>query len=280
LFDAAPSTAYNRVHSSLLRFHAFMMGPGKMRPDVEAAVESEALFNKIQGVTQPMSGTLKLRILALSLGLSTMLTAAAMAQAAAAPASAPAANAPAATKIGVVHIQDAIFATNEGKKEVDALQQKFNPKQSELKTLNDEVENLKKQFQAQGDKLNDDQRATRAKEIEVKQKTLQRNYEDAQAEFQQAEQEVLNRIGGKMLTVLEKYAKANGYAVVLDVSNPQTAVLWANQGTVITKELVDAYNAENPVAAPAAKPAAGGAAAAKPPAPRPAAPAAATPKKP
>ncbi|HET7871662.1 MAG TPA: OmpH family outer membrane protein [Terriglobales bacterium] len=228
-----------------------------------------------------MSGTLKMRILALSLGLSTMFTAAAVAQAAAAPASAPAANAPTSTKIGVVHIQDAIFATNEGKKEVDALQQKFNPKQAELKNLNDEVENLKKQFQAQGDKLNDEQRTSRAKEIELKQKTLQRNYEDAQAEFQQAEQEVLNRIGGKMLTVLEKYAKANGYAVVLDVSNPQTAVLWANQGTVITKELVDAYNAENPAAAPAARPAAGaGSAAAKPAAPRPAAPAAATPKKP
>ena len=226
-----------------------------------------------------MSGTLKLRILALSLGLSTMFTAAAVAQAAAAPASAPAANAPAPTKIGVVPIQEAIFATNEGKKEVDALQQKYNPRYAELKNLNDEVENLKKQFQAQGDKLNDEQRASRAKEIEAKQKTLQRNYEDAQAEMQQAEQEVLNRIGGKMLTVLEKYAKANGYAVVLDVSNQQNSVLWASQGTVITKELVDAYNAENPAAAPAAKPAAG-AAAPKPAAPRPSAPAAATPKKP
>ncbi len=227
-----------------------------------------------------MPGTLKMRILALSLGLSTLFTAAALAQAAAgkAPAGAPASAEPAPTKIGIVNIQDAIFASNEGKKEVDALQQKFSPKQAELKNLNDEVENLKKQFQAQGDKLNDEERASRAKEIETKQKTLQRNYEDAQSEFQQAEQEVLNRIGGKMLTVLEKYAKAHGFAVVLDVSNPQTPVLWASQGTVITKELVDAYNAENPATAPAAKPAAG-AAAARPAAPRPTAPAP-TPKKP
>ena len=229
-----------------------------------------------------MSGTLKMRILALSLGLTTLFTAAALAQAASAgkaPASTPASAEPAATKIGIVNIQDAIFASNEGKKEVDALQQKFNPKQAELKNLNDEVENLKKQFQAQGDKLNDEQRASRAKEIEAKQKTLQRNYEDAQTEFQQAEQEVLNRIGGKMLTVLEKYAKANGYAVVLDVSNPQTPVLWASQGTVITKELVEAFNAANPAVAPAAKPAAGaGATPARPAAPHPAP--AATPKKP
>jgi len=53
--------------------------------------------------------------------------------------------------------------------------------------------------------------------------------------------------------------------VVLDVSNPQSPVLWAGQGTNITKEVVAAYNAQSPVAAPAAKPAgSSGAAAAKP----------------
>jgi outer membrane protein len=52
-----------------------------------------------------------------------------------------------------------------------------------------------------------------------------------------------------MLNVLDKYAKNNGYAVILDVSNPQTPVLWAAQGTNITKDLVNAYNAETPGAA-------------------------------
>jgi hypothetical protein len=40
--------------------------------------------------------------------------------------------------------------------------------------------------------------------------------------------------------------------VIIDVSNPQTPVLWASQGNYITKELVDAYNAEAPATAPAA----------------------------
>jgi outer membrane protein len=231
-----------------------------------------------------MSGTFKNKFFALGLGLSTLFTASSLAQAAAAPASAPSGSAaaspttPSPTKIGIVNIQEAIVSTNEGKKELEALQQKFSPKQAELKNMNDEVENLKKTFQAQSDKLNDEERNTRAKEIEAKQKNLQRSYEDAQNDFQQAEQEMINRIGGKMLSTLEKYAKANGYAVVLDVSNPQTPVLWANQGTVITKELVDAYNTQNPSAAPAAKPATG--AAAHPAAPRPAPRATTTPKKP
>lgn len=226
----------------------------------------------------------KIKILALSLGLSVAFSPAALAQAAAAPASAPAPAAstpvPAPTRIGVLNIQEAILASDEGKKEFDTLQQKFNPKQVELKTQNDEVENLKKQLEAQGPKLNDDERASRARAIETKQKSLQRNFEDAQAEYQQAEQELANRIGAKMLGTLQKYAETHGYAVVLDVSNPQTSpVLWATQGTVITKELVDAYNVENPAGAPAAKPA--GAAATRPAATaaRPATPAA-TPKKP
>ncbi len=202
-----------------------------------------------------MFATSKITVLALSLGLGTALTTAALAQGGAAPATNPApAASQAGSKVGVVNMQEAIVTSNEGKKEFDALQQKYAPKQAELKGLSDELDGLTKTFQAQQDKLADAERATRGKEIENKQKALQRNYDDAQTEFQQAEQEVVNRIGQKMLAVLDKFAKANGFAVVLDVSSPQSPVLIATQGTVITKELVDAYNAENVVTPPAAKP--------------------------
>ncbi|HZU33036.1 MAG TPA: OmpH family outer membrane protein, partial [Candidatus Angelobacter sp.] len=125
----------------------------------------------------------RIHILALGLGLSTAFSALTFAQATAASVTAPSAAssaAPAAapnasgTKIGVVNIQQAIAECNEGKKEFDAIQQKFTPKQNELKGMSDEVDNLKKQYQAQGDKLSDDERASRAKVIDVKQKTLQR----------------------------------------------------------------------------------------------------------
>jgi outer membrane protein len=225
----------------------------------------------------------------MAIGLSIALGTAAFGQGAATPAetatpAAPAPTGPVPTRIGVVNIQQAIQECAEGKKEIDTLQQRFNPKQAELKNMSDEVEGLKKQYQAQADKLSDDEKSSRAKAIDTKQKSLQRNFEDAQAEFQQAEQEVINRIGSKMVGVLEKYASANGYAVVLDVSNPQTSpVLWATQASVITKELVDAYDKENPagVSAPAPKPAGSAGTAARPPAApsHPATPAP-TPKKP
>ena len=191
-------------------------------------------------------------------------------------AQAPAAGSPTGNKVGIVSIQDAIANTNEGKKELEALQQKFAPRNAALQSQSDELENMKKQLQAQSDKLSEEERNTRIRSATEKQKSLQRSAEDFQNEVQQAEQEILNRLGKKMLDVLEKYAKNNGYAVVMDVSNPQTPILYANPGTVITKNIIEAYNAESP-AAPPAKPATkpAGAAASRPPASG-----AATPKKP
>jgi outer membrane protein len=221
-------------------------------------VATNFIPSQFKEFTIQMSGNTK--ILALFLGLTLVASTGAMAQSAGAtPTAVP--------KVGIVGIQAAIANTNEGKKELDALQQRFAPKQAELKTLNDEIEGLKKQVQAQGDKLSEEERGNRVKAIEAKQKTLQRNYDDAQTEFQQAEQEVVNRLGAKMLKVMEDYAQKNGYTVIMDVSNPQTPVLYAAQSVNITQQLVDAYNVANPSAAPAApapKPATGATPAKKP----------------
>lgn len=203
------------------------------------------------------------RVLTLAMSLALGMSVTARAQA-------PAAASSGGTKVGIVSIQDAIANTNEGKKELEALQQKFAPRQAALQSQNDDLENMKKQLQAQGDKLSDEERNNRVRSATEKQKTLQRNYEDFQNEVQGAEQEVLNRLGKKMLDVLEKYAKENGYSVVMDVSNPQTPVLYANPGTNITKPLIEAFNAQSPVT-PSPKPAAtsprpAGSAATRPPA--------------
>lgn len=174
------------------------------------------------------------------------------------------------TKIGIINIQGAIVSTNEGQRDFDALQKKFEPKQVELKNANDDIENLKKQLTTAEGKLSDDERNKRVQSIEAKQKILQRNFEDAQNEFQQQQNEIAQRIGTKLMDVLGKYATSNNLAMVIDVSSQQSPVLWASQAVDITKPVIDAYNAQSGVAAPpGAKPAATGGAAI-PSAPRPA----------
>jgi outer membrane protein len=171
---------------------------------------------------------------------------------------APPAATSAPSKIGVIDIQAAILATNEGRRDFETLQKKFEPRQSELQKLNQEVEELKKQLQTQGDKLNDEARGGLVKNIESKQKTLQRQAEDAQGEFQQQRDEIAGRILQKLGPVLDKYAKANAFAVILDASQPwpQGQVVWVAPPVDVTREIVENYNAQSGVPAPAATPSA------------------------
>lgn len=160
------------------------------------------------------------------------------------PASAP-------SKIAFVNLQEAVGTCNEGKQEAAALQQRFSAKQAALKAQDDELKKLKDDFQIASGKLSEDQRTTRLKVIQDKQKAFERSYADFQAETQEAQQEAVNKIMRKMLPVLEKYVLANGYTAVLDVSNPQTPVIWARKEAMITEALVSAYNAQPQSAAPA-----------------------------
>jgi outer membrane protein len=154
-------------------------------------------------------------------------------------------------KVGIIDIQQAIIGTNEGARDFDALQKKFEPKRTELAALNTEIENLKKQLNTQGDKLNEQARAGLVQSIQDKQKALQRQAEDAQTDYQHQQNEIAQRILQKMAPVIDKYAKANGYGLLFDSSNPwpQGPLLWATAGVDLTKSIVDAYNAQSGVAA-------------------------------
>jgi outer membrane protein len=155
-------------------------------------------------------------------------------------------------KVGIIDIQQAIIGTNEGARDFEALQKKFEPRKTELSSQNAEIETLKKQLQTQGDKMNDEARSTLMKSIETKQKSLQRSAEDAQADYQQQQNEIAQRILQKMAPVIDKFAKSNGYGLLFDSSNPwpQGPLLWATAGVDLTKTVVDAYNSQSNVAPP------------------------------
>jgi len=183
------------------------------------------------------------------------------------------------TKIGAINVEGAVFGTNEGQRDMIALQKKYEPKQAELKQQNDELESLKKQLETQGPKLNEDAAATLKKQIETKQKSFDRSVQDAQEEVTGQQQEIFSRILQKVAPVVIKYAQDNGYGMIIDTSKqwPQGPVLLAGSNVDITQAVIDIYNTQSGVPAPAApsatKPAAPkpstGTAPAKPAAPAP-----------
>lgn len=180
------------------------------------------------------------------------------------------------SKLGTINIEQAVVGCNEGQRDFDALRKKLEPKQNELKAQNDELEALQKQFDTQKDKLNDDARATLVKQIESKKKAFDRAVQDAQEDAQNQQKEIFQRILQKMAPVIVKHAQDNGFAMIVDTSNPwpQSPILWYGESGDITRAVVDAYNAQSGVPAPAGST---GAAAPKPAAPKPAAPKPTTP---
>ncbi len=189
---------------------------------------------------------------------------------AAAPATVPSAPAGTATKVGIIHIQGALMSTKEGQKAAAELDAKYTPKKAEVEKLQQEIQALQDQVRKGSATMTQDAKDKLARDIDERNKQLQRTTEDAQAELDQDQNKILQTLLQKMNTVIDKYAVQNSYAVILDVSNQQGPVVWAASGVDITADIIKLYDQAYPVTAPAAAPAAKPAAAA----PKPAAPAA------
>jgi outer membrane protein len=154
-------------------------------------------------------------------------------------------------RVAAINVEGAIYATNEGQRDMGALQKKFEPKFNDLKAKSDEVDALKKQLSAAG--ITDDKKAEINRQIDQKQKAFERARQDVQEDAQGQQGEIGQRIFQKMGPVIMKYAQENNIGMLIDTSSqwPQGPVLYAAP-LDITKAVVEAYNAQSGVPAPAA----------------------------
>jgi outer membrane protein len=172
---------------------------------------------------------------------------------------APVASGPAPTKIAILYVQNALLLSAEGKKAAAELQGKFNPRRSTLEKRQTDIQALQDQLKKGGATMSEDAKNKLARQIDADGKSLQRDADDLNADAEQEQNKVFQDMIMKLNAVVAQYATQNGYAVVLDVSNQQSPILWAAASTDITSDIVKLYDQAHPVAA--------GAPAAKPPAP-------------
>lgn len=164
---------------------------------------------------------------------------------------------PPPTRIGIMDSQAVIANTEEGRRDFEALEKRFEPKRSELQKLQAELEEMRNRLTTQGDKLNDEARARLARDIEQRERRLRTSFEEAQADFEAERNEIFSRVGSKLVAVINDFAEANGFVVILDVANPQSGVVWAAAASNVTPSLIDAYNARHPLAAGTQQPGGG-----------------------
>jgi outer membrane protein len=131
---------------------------------------------------------------------------------------------------------------------------KFTPKQDELQKKQKDIEALQEQLRKGQNTLSEDNRQKMMREIDQKNTTLKRDGDDFNQDVQTETQRIMGDLYPKMISVLNKYATENGYAVVLDYSSQQTPILFAASSVDITKDIIGIYDKTSSFAPPAATP--------------------------
>jgi outer membrane protein len=152
-----------------------------------------------------------------------------------------------AGKIGVINVRQAIASTSEGKQAGAELQSQFAPRQNELEALNKQINDLRSRLEASQGKLNPEEAARLQREGEAKARQATRKQDEYQEDVNAAQADVFDRIGRKMIDVLDRYARENGFVVVLDSSAQNTPILFASTGIDVTQDIVRLYDQAYPV---------------------------------
>jgi len=152
-------------------------------------------------------------------------------------------------KVGVINIQAAIGSTAEGKQAAAELQSQFAPRTTELQNLQKQGQDISGRLQSGQTTLSDDEKARLQRQLDQLNRTFQRKQQEFQEDTNDAQQDVVNRIGRKMIDVLDKYSKENGYAIILDESSQQTPVIYAANQIDVTQDIIRLYDQSYPVKA-------------------------------
>ncbi|HWG59782.1 MAG TPA: OmpH family outer membrane protein [Candidatus Acidoferrales bacterium] len=160
-------------------------------------------------------------------------------------------------KVGVISMQSAISGTAEGKQQIAQLQSQFASRQAEIAGLQKQMQDLQTKIQSLSNTASEDEKLNMQSQLQTLNRTATRKNQDLQDDENEAEQEMLNRIGRKMLDVLNKYAGQNGYAVILDndqLTQQIPMVLFRADQVDVTQEIVHLYDQTYPVKAAATTP--------------------------
>ena len=150
------------------------------------------------------------------------------------------------TKVGIIHIQNAIISTKDGQKAAKELQDKFAPTRSRLKKKQADIEADRAKLNQGSNAMSADQKEKLMRDIDQKTKSLNRDTEDAQAELDQEQSKIMQELGQRIYAVIDKYSKDKGYSLILDVSSQQTPVLFASNDIDITGDIIKLYDQNAP----------------------------------
>lgn len=183
------------------------------------------------------------------------------------------------TKVCAINLQSAMLSTKEGQAAAEEFRTRFaEPKEKELQAKQAEINDLNEKLQRGANTMSQTAQDDMKRQIDRKSTDYKRAVEDYQFDRDEEQRKLLDDLSAKMQAVIDRFAQDNACAVFLDVTNPNSGVMWISNSIDMTRQVVDAYDKVHPSsgATAPAKPAS----AAKPPVPSATKPPATDPKPP
>jgi outer membrane protein len=151
--------------------------------------------------------------------------------------SAVAGNVWAQAKVAVVDLQRAVMQTQEGQAHTREVEAKYTPMKAALERDFAEIAALEERL-----KVTTSPEDRRRLEAEIGRR--RQGLEPGCGESERQPDEVASEITRRLREVIETFAKAGGYTVVMDARAP---LLWVSASVNITPEIIKAYDAAHPV---------------------------------
>jgi len=139
-------------------------------------------------------------------------------------------------KVGVVDLQKALEASDEGRKAKAELQKQVEKIQQDLKTRQDELNALKEEIERQGSLLSETARYDKEKRYQDKLKDFKRLYEDYQEEMRRQDQSLSEKVFKQLAEIIEALGAKEGFDIILEKT--QSAVLYRSSKVDITDQVI------------------------------------------
>jgi len=142
-------------------------------------------------------------------------------------------------KIAVLNIQQALNDTEAAKRYAVDIEKKLAPKIKEIQKIEEEAKKLQEKFNKEAAKLAQDKRELMDLEFKQKVRDIQTKSAELNAQKQQSDNEVLQKLKPNLDKAITEVIKAGNYDLVLD----KAAVIFVgNEQVDITKQVTERMN--------------------------------------
>jgi len=141
------------------------------------------------------------------------------------------------SRVAVINVQKVLADSTRGKAEFDRLRQMQKDRETRLKQLQDELNELKGRFSPS---LSDEKKAELQKQISDKQLSAQRFAQDAEREMKEETDRALQALEREILPIINEVGKEMGFAAIFNKF--ESGLVYASEAIDITDVIVKRYN--------------------------------------